>query len=134
MAIKRGSLTSYSWPVKFEVPGNNGESVVVEFTAMFRHLSQSKREEIGKSLLQGEGAHRLTDAEIIDEVMCGWGDDVKGTDDNPLPFTSENRDQIFEEFAGARTATVLAWLDSVTNGAVKNLKTPPVTGPVAGNQ
>ena len=61
----------------------------------------------------------ITDDEVIKEVLAGWGDDVKGEDDLPLPFTPENVSKLTHIYP-IRPALVHGYFASVDGAKAKN--------------
>jgi hypothetical protein len=109
-----GRQDSFKWPVKFRKPVDGGTFENTEFIAQFKRLPQSRLDEISQAI--GDGG--LTDAVLVDEVLCGWAD-VKDLDGNDVPYNAVTRAQLLDE-AGVRAALIRAYMDALAGGARKN--------------
>lgn len=117
---------SYTWPVRYEYPDAQGRYTSAEFTATFRRLPQSRLDEIGELARED----RITDEALIEEILIDWSG-IKTRDNQDFECTPTNR-RVLCDLPGMRTAIVLAFFESITGAARKNLKTPRDTGRVAG--
>lgn len=107
--IKQSS--SYTWPVKFDVPIDGGTFRPETFDAEFRRIPQSGF----KALLEA----LKPDAEACREVLIGWKG-VIGEDGQEMQYSESARDNLLEVplVAGA---IISAFIDSYTGRAkVKN--------------
>lgn len=66
----------------------------------------------------------ITDREFIDHWLVGFGGDVLGADDLPLPFTPENVTGLLAQ-PGAKQAVLTAFFDGYEEAETKNSVTPP---------
>lgn len=73
---------TFTAPVKVILP--NGDQQ--EFTATFKYLADNEVEELLKKLVP----------EVLRSVWVGWGNDLVGDDDQPLPFSDETRDGLLD--------------------------------------
>ena len=80
---------TFTWPVKVAVPVN-GKYLNAEFTAEFLNMMGDELDALTASNPE-TGAPRKTDREVADQVLVGWGPDLKGADGAALPFTPENK-------------------------------------------
>lgn len=109
--FKISQSETYSWPVRVQIPTDDGKFHTHSFTAHFRRLPQSRFEE----LLAAEAKDR----DIAAAVMSGWGDDVLDVDDNPVPFSETTLVQ-FLDFPGVAGAVVIAYAESLQGAKRKN--------------
>jgi hypothetical protein len=79
---------TFTWPVRVSVPVE-GKYVRAEFTAEFANLQGAELDALTAD--PAEGVPALSHLEMADRVLVGWGDDLKGADGAPLPFTPENK-------------------------------------------
>lgn len=118
---------SFTAPVVFPIPSDGGKTQKVEFSVMFRFLpddevkdlfrrldaqkllaaARQKRHELDpESALQGEHEQdEITDRDIIDRVLIGFGDDLKDEARKPLDFTPDNLERLLRIY-GAQKAIV----------------------------
>jgi len=68
----------------------------------------------------------LTNGEFINGFLVGFGDDVVGADDRPLPFTPENVKRLLNQ-PGAVDAVITAFLSGYAEEEAKN-SVPPSAG------
>lgn len=107
---------SFTSPVVFHTPADGGKTQKNEFSVSFRFLPADEVKELFRRLdaqkllavarqkrleADPEGAlhaeqepDEITDREIIDRVLIGFGADLKGEDRQPLPFTPDNLDRL----------------------------------------
>lgn len=79
---------TFTWPVRVAVPVD-GKYVAAEFTAEFKNLVGDELDALTAS--DEAGRPRLTDRQVADEVLVGWGTNLKGGDGQALAFTDENK-------------------------------------------
>lgn len=118
---------SFTSPVVFSIPADGGKTQKVEFSVLFRFLPADEVKELFRKLdaqklltaarhkrleLDPEGGlhaeqepDEITDREIIDRVLIGFGPDLKGEDRQPLAFTPDNLDRLLRVH-GAQQAIV----------------------------
>lgn len=65
----------------------------------------------------------ITDRQFIDQWLVGFGSDVLGADDQPLPFTPDNVTQLLAQ-PGAKQAVINAFFDGYEEAETKNSVTP----------
>ncbi len=76
---------TYFHTVTSHIPTGNGAAQIIEFDAEFKRLSLDELQQLQAGVREG----RITDRQIIDQVLKGWrnvGDD----EGNPLPFVPQN--------------------------------------------
>lgn len=66
----------------------------------------------------------MSDREFIDSWLIGFGSDVLGPDDNPLPFTADGVTQLLAQ-PGVKQAVLSAFFDGYEEAETKNSETPP---------
>ncbi len=118
---------SFTAPISFHIPADGGKTQKVDFSVSFRFLPADEVKELFRRLdaqklltaarqkrldADPEGAlhtdqeaDEITDREIIERVLIGFGDDLKGEDRKPLPFTPDNLDRLLRVH-GAQQAIV----------------------------
>jgi hypothetical protein len=112
--FKIAQKPSYSVLVNVELPGDKGKSKTVQFTALFKRLSQTEIESIHERANEGE----LKDTELIDEVLIGW-DGVQDSDGNALDFNDDNLATLLDIFP-VRPTIVKAFFTSLKGAKEKN--------------
>lgn len=114
MAFVMSQKASYTWPVKYEYPKDDGRFEKVEFTAEFKRLPQSRLDEIHKCVLDGT----LDDGTIIEEVLVGWSGIKTSTGED---FLSNDANRvILMDLTGMRAAIVTAYAASIHGAPRKN--------------
>lgn len=106
---------TYTVPVKVFIPSNKGKTTPHTFTAKFRRLTMQEIEDMNVQLKE----KTLTDTQLLQDVMVGWGDDVMDADGNPLPFNERNFDALLNVFP-TRGTLVQAFMESLNTAAAKN--------------
>ena len=102
---------TYSWPVKFEVPGDAGKFETQTFDAVFKRMPQSQMDEM---IAGSEGAK---DSDIARQILVGWSGITDGETD--VPFSESMRDKLLD-VPGVGTAIVAAFLSSLQGAKRKN--------------
>ena len=101
---------TFSAPVSFNLPGDNGVPVVQSFTATFNRLSQSK---IDTMLADPT----TKDVAMATALLSGWtGIQAAGAD---LPFTPDNLNLVLD-VQGAATAIVSSYFQAYKDASAKN--------------
>ena len=128
MSFKLSTATSYPWKVSGQIAGTR-----YSFTGYFAFLNQERIDQLtiqsarrGALLKRGEDAPELegvTALAIASEVLVGWGDDVIGDDDQPVPFTAQTADRFLQK-QGVAAAVVDAWAESLAGAPRGNSKPP----------
>ncbi|MCE2836674.1 MAG: hypothetical protein LW834_06900 [Cyanobium sp. 49614_E6] len=117
--------STFSGEVKLSIPIEGGREDV-SFTAIFERGQQTEIEEMREkfrayaaviqainngteSPAAAEGLERLSLVPIAEKVLVGWGDDMRGGDDNePMEFTPDSKKRVIE-FPGMADALVCVW-------------------------
>ena len=115
MAFILSQKESYTWPVKYNAPDDGGRYRKVEFMAQFRHLPQSRLDELAR-LVKAGGT--LDDNEFIDEVLLGWSG-IKTSEGEAFDPNSRNR-AILLDLPGMRAAVIHAFHESLDGIVRKN--------------
>lgn len=105
---------SYTAPVAVKMPGDKGKFTTVKFNARFKRVSLTEFEALNAAIRE----KTMTDAQLIDEVLVGWGD-VENKNGEPVEFTPENLEVLLDIFP-VRPSIVQAFFDSIHLGAAKN--------------
>ena len=112
---------TFTAPVTFKVPADNGKKKDASFTAKFKYLgadgvqelldrinaSAEKQRALAEQRKAEEQAEptavraplprpELTDRDTLDMVLAGFGPDVLAEDGQPLPFTPDNVDALLK--------------------------------------
>ena len=105
---------SYSWPVNFDVPVDGGRHERQTFDCEFKHLSQTRIQEI----TDGIGKDDLSALEVASEVLVGWSG-VTDDEGKEVPFSQKSMAELLEVpmLAGA---IVMAYFESLNGAKRKN--------------
>lgn len=138
--------------VEFDIPGDFGTRLKVSFQAKYRRVEQEEYEALmrrlqaarvvafreqldadsaalvtlGDAPADSQSAPRLTDREVIDKYLLGWGSDMLGDDNQPLPFNPENLARV-ERILGCRAAMSRTFFEAHHQAPEKNSETPSDT-------
>lgn len=105
---------SYWWPVKFKVPSHNGLDLVdMSFEVEFKRFTASQV----TAMFQRAGTDHVADSELAREVVIGWRQVVGAS--GAIPFSTEALGRLLE-VAGAGSAIMRAFFESISKGAEKN--------------
>lgn len=125
-----GHGQSYPCTITVGMIDDNGVKKDHKFTIRFRRVAQDELESIhdrlnvGKQKTDGETPpgetlEKLTDNQLLHEVVVGFGSDVLGEDDKPLEFNADNLNLLANTFP-CRPAMVQAFFDSCQKVLRKN--------------
>lgn len=134
--IKISQSATYSAPVTAEIRSEDGKVNKVTFTAVFRRLKTEEIEELTERLKKqstvatGNEAEdnddsnntplaKMTDKQLVQDVMVGWGKDVMGDDGQPLEFNLENLGKLMS-IHPVRPQIVKTFFETITGARVKN--------------
>lgn len=106
---------TYTIPVKVLIPSDKGKTTSHTFTAEFRRMSMREIEEMNARLKE----QTITDTQLLQDVMVGWGEDVQDADGNPLPFTERNFEALLDVYP-TRGTLVKAFMESLSSASAKN--------------
>ncbi|MCR4300619.1 MAG: phage tail assembly chaperone, partial [Sulfuricaulis sp.] len=107
--------TSYTWPVKYNLPKDGGKYEKVEFMGEFRRLSQSRLDELMRLARDGQ----IEDSGFVDEILLGWSGIKTGTGEE-FEYSGANQRILLDLFPGLRGAIVLAYQESLMGVLRKN--------------
>lgn len=135
---------TFTAPVTFKVPADNGKKKDASFTAKFKYLGADKVQELLDRLNASTEKYRaleaqrkaeeqadptavraplprpeFTDRDTLDIVLAGFGPDVLAEDGQPLPFTPENVDALLKVH-GVGAAMVKSFFDHHFEAREKN--------------
>ncbi len=121
------------WPVEYVTPRAGGQFDANTFSARLKVLPQERIDahaERLQSIIEGKEEISISklDKEWVDEIFDGWGDDLLGANNQPLPENASNRAMVLN-LPGMRKAIIAAWKKTLNGEAeLKNSKTPRITG------
>ncbi len=148
MAVRISGLKpTVTCPVTVYLIADHGQFVAHQFDAEFKRMSTEERNALNKKYAEGyevpveidpadpDQTPRtkrvfLTNAELLDEAMVGWGKmlDEAG---QPVPYSHAERRATEQEYPGTEQALIVSWLDhffiNQREAAVKNSKAPSGT-------
>lgn len=101
---------TYTAPVKVDIPTDNGKTIPRVFEATFKRLTQTELDNIAERLQ----AKELTDDQLINEVMVGWGG-VADEDGKPLEFNPANLATLLDVYPVR--PTIVSTFYATINGA-----------------
>jgi len=131
------------WPVSVDLPARGGVKKPYKFTAHFTVLDEEDCDSLQAQhgqmvlalrnrveLLQGYSKDDpenpaflqplpCTYEELADKVLCGWGDEVVGDDEQPVEFTQASKAQMYR-IQGAAQAIYQAWQESLGRPSEKS--------------
>jgi len=116
MAFTLVPKTQFTAPVEFRIPADNGKTEKISFSVVFKLLSAEQVKDLNDRLAASGAAVRaelarreadptqeytpiapaVSDRDVINEVLVGFGPDLKGEDKQPLEFTSDNLDALLQ--------------------------------------
>ena len=105
--------SSYSWPVKVDLP-EDGKLRRHTFEAEFKNISQTRFQE----MIDQSSAGEINDVDVCREVVLGWSGilDEKGEE---MPFVKAKFDELLDVL-GIPTAIAAAFIDSRMGAKRKN--------------
>ena len=118
---------TFTAPVVFNLPGDNGRPQKCKFTAVFHWLDRPTVENLmeriaerRKALLEDPNATAMNDRDVVDEVLAGFGPDLVEEDRTPMEFTPANVDRLCA-IVGVQAAIVTSFFDNFfVKAPVKN--------------
>jgi hypothetical protein len=132
---------SFTAPVSFHIPADGGKTQKVEFSVVFRFLPTDEVNELTaqldaqrlkdlarRKLIESDPERALremptdsglTDREVINRVLAGFGRDLQGEDRQPLEFTQANLDRLLR-VNGAQRAIVASFFENHFRAPEKN--------------
>ncbi len=120
---------SYSWPVTVRVPQDGGRFRSFTFDALFKRVSQERREQLGRQLMRQKRTwddglmdnEFLTPRQIADELLVGWSGimDTEGEGAQQVPFSEKVKAQLLN-IGDVADAILDAWNASIPGAKAKN--------------
>lgn len=89
--------------------------VKVDFT--FKHKGVRELTAWMKKATEGTFA---TDAEFIDDIVAGWGPQIKGEGGDPLPYSLAMLERLLDQFPGAANEIVLTYRKRLKDARLGN--------------
>ena len=146
MAVKISGLKPFIvCPAILFLAGDNGTFVQHKFEAHFKRLTTQERDKLHARYTLGDvvpqpaldGVEQpplrvppLTDSQLLDEVMLGWGgmlDEAGQT----VPYSHEERKATEAEYPGTEQAMAVSWYEQAfinqRDARVKNSRAPSAT-------
>jgi hypothetical protein len=109
---------SFTAPVIFNLPGDDGRPLKGRFTAVFKYLDKSAVDDLmarinerQKMLIEDPTAATMKDRDVVDEVLAGFGPDLVEEDRTPMAFTPANVDRLCS-IVGVQAAIVTSFFDN----------------------
>lgn len=104
-----GDLDTFEWPVDVKVP-TNGDYTTHRFTGQFRYISLDETKDLlagvetpdidpadpRASLLLAEHTAQIQ-VDLYMQIWRGWGDDLTGPEDKPLPVNDQAKRQLLSQ-------------------------------------
>lgn len=130
MAFIVATKKTFTAPVKATLPDDGGRTRTVTFSVIFKALTQPEVEDMyvrinartkaNKAALE-EGRERVvrSDRELLNEVLVGFGEDIKEEDGTPMVFNPVNMERLCDTW-GIEAAIVKSFFDHYINAATKN--------------
>lgn len=130
------------WPVSVDLPAKGGVKKPYKFTAHFKMLDeaecrdlQDRHNEMIVALRRRVDALNgylkddsviteplpCTHEELVDEILCGWGDEVVDNDGEPVPFSDAAKAKLYR-IQGVAQAIFRSWMDSLGTPSEKSAK------------
>ncbi len=113
-------------PVLARVPADNGQFTRVKFSVLFKALPKPEVDELLKQIRDRAAAMAddptatpLTDREVIDQVLVGFGEDLLEEDRTPMAYNPANVDRLCAIWP-LEGAIVKSFFDNYITGATKN--------------
>jgi Phage tail assembly chaperone len=121
---------TFTAPVVAHVPTDGGRTQKATFTVTFKALSKPEVDELLASARQrakandeamANGGPRSTssDRELIDEVLVGFGDDLREEDGTPMVFNQSNLDRLCSIWP-IEPAIAKSFIDNYVQAPAKN--------------
>jgi hypothetical protein len=127
--FKMAPADHYKRKVRVTVPQDFGKTQMVDITVHFKRLSHTELRDLFKNIQrqQKEAEAALKegieieddDSDILRQHIVGWGDDVRGPDDQPVPFTPDNLDAMLD-ITVYRRSLMKAFLEDLADPEKKN--------------
>lgn len=110
---EEGDKPTYTWPVSVKKPVDFGKWATYTFNAKFEYLPDEEIQQVF------ENARLDRDnADIAVRALVGWGPEVVGGDDQPLPYSEENKKLMFSQLY-VKKAVLAAFIESISGDAAR---------------
>lgn len=120
------SKPTFTAPVAAKIPGDGGKFNTVKFSVVFKALEKEAVDDLLKRIRQGTKALRedtdtatVTDRQVLDEVLHGFGPDLVEEDRTPMTFTPANVDRLCAIWP-LEAAIVKSFFDNYVSAPTKN--------------
>lgn len=127
MSYKLETTPRFSAEVTAEIPGDNGRAIKVKYHVWFKRPTTTEFDDMVARIgahkagqMQVNGLPAMSDQDVVDELLVGFGEDVFDDNDNPLEFTRANVLALCAVFP-MRPAIVQAFFDGFLKAKAKNL-------------
>lgn len=129
--FKPSSLSeNFVLPVTAHVPDEKGKSQKVSFELICKRLAHDEVRELWKAVTsqppkndqdgeQSEERERITDEDVIDQVVVGFGKGLLDENDKPMEYTPENHAAVFSVHPITPRA-VACFFDHYMKAGIKN--------------
>ncbi len=121
MSFKLALSKDFPATVTAEIPGDNGKPQKISFGVRFARLKASEVEELFRRInkVDDDGQRTLTDQDVVDEVLTGFGDDLFDDNGNVMAFTPDNVAALCDVHP-IRPAIIAAFFNSYFKAKEKN--------------
>lgn len=104
---------TFTAPVHLTVPGAEDKAIVA-FT--FRHKGRRALAEFRARI----DAAQLGDVDVLMEVIEGWGEEIKGPDNEPVPFTKDALLELIDAYRHAASEIWQGYLQALGESRLGN--------------
>jgi len=127
MSVKISNLKPvFDCPATLYLPADGGAVVAHAYSVQFKRLTTTERDALSKRFAAGE----ITQRELLDTVVCGWGG-MHDEHGNAVSYSHAERVATDDVYAGLEQSMAVAWFDHAymnqREAAVKNSKAPSGT-------
>lgn len=120
MSFKLSVSPNFSALINSEIPGDNGRTQRVSFHVRYKRFSTTEYDSLIKRLKVNEdGSRDLSDQDVVDEVLVGFGDDLLDDNNNALAFTPDNVTSLCDVIP-LRSVIVQAFFENHFKAKAKN--------------
>jgi Phage tail assembly chaperone len=118
---EKPNTPDFSAQVHAELPSDNARVQKVNFTVRFKRLSTTEFDSLITRINEkdSDGNRQLTDQDIVNEVLTGFGSDLQDENGNALEFTPENIAALCDVHP-MRPTLVQAFFESYNKAKAKN--------------
>ena len=127
MSYKLAITPRFSAEVTAEIPADNGRANRVKFHVWFKRPTTTQFDELVERINAHKagnattptGLPAMSDQDVVDELLDGFGDDLFDDNGNELEFTPANVESLCDVFP-MRPSLVSAFFDGFLKAKVKN--------------